>query len=234
MKNTHSASLALLFAIFLAAAPITADAQAITFDFSGIVTSSTNAPSVLSGMTITGSYTIDLANGNPYAGSGSVNYFAPWVYAVSQSPDGNPLGAAYVEPGPVFASTATVGSFNYASVASPLFPNASEVTGSDQGGSYFAFETASPNSLFTGSSSFEITGNPAYSPTGSPLFGPGSEGTGDIVVDVGGRQSVIDYNIKSIAAAPEMDPASIASALTLLLGGLAVIRGRRHTAQFTA
>jgi hypothetical protein len=32
---------------------------------------------------------------------------------------------------------------------------------------------------------------------------------------------------KVIAAAPEMDPASVISALTLLAGGLAVIRGRR-------
>jgi hypothetical protein len=233
MKNTYPVSLALLLTAVLAAVPMAADAQAETFDFSGIVTSSSNAPSVLDGMTITGTYTIDLANGNPYSGSGSVNYFAPWTYAVSPSPDGNPLGSAYVEPGPVFASTARVGSFSFASLASPLFPNASEVSGSEQGESYFAFETASPNSLFTSSSSIDITGNPAYSVAGTPLFGHGSTGTGDFVVNVDGVQSVIDYNIKSITAAPEMDPASVASALTLLFGGLAVLRGRRRESRLS-
>jgi hypothetical protein len=234
MKNTYPVSLAFLLTSVLAAAPMAANAQAVTFDFSGTVTSSSNAPSVLTGMTITGSYTFDLANGNPYSGSGSVNYFAPWVYAVSPSPDGNPLGSAYVEPGPVFASTAKVGAFSFASLESPLFPNASEVTGSEQGGSYFAFETASPNSLFTSTSSFEITGNPAYSAAGTPLFGHGSSGTGDIIVTVDGVQSVVDYNIKSITAAPEMDPASVTSALTLLFGGLAVLRGRRPESKLAA
>jgi hypothetical protein len=228
MKNTYPVSLALLLTAVLASAPMAADAQAETVDFSGIVTSSSNAPSVLDGMTITGTYTIDLANGNPYSGSGSVNYSGPWTYAVSPSPDGNPVGSAYVEPGPVFASTAKVGTFSYASVASPLFPNGSEVTGAEQGESYFAFETATPSSSLSSSSSFQIMGNLAYSPAGIPLFGQGSTGTGDIVVDVGGVQSVVDYNIKSITAAPEMDPASVASALTLLFGGLAVLRGRRR------
>src|ERR1700722_5448757 len=233
MKNTYPVSHALLLTAVLAAVPMAA-AQAETFDFSGIVTSSSNAPSVLDGMTITGTYTIDLANGNPYSGSGSVNYIAPWTYAVSPSPDGNPLGSAYVEPGPVFASTAKVGTFSYASVASPLFPNGSSVTGAEQGGSYFAFETATPKSSFTSSSSFEIAGNPAYSPKGLPLFGQGSTGMGDVIIDVGGVQSVIDYNIKSITAAPEMDPASVAGALTLLFGGLAVLRGGRRESKLAA
>lgn len=234
MKNTNTVSLALMLTAVLEVVPIAAGAQAETFDYSGIVTSSSNAPSVLDGMTITGTYTIDLANGNPYSGSGSVNYFAPWTYAVSPSPDGNPLGSAYVEPGPVFASTAKVGSFSYASVASPIFPNGSSVTGAEQGGSYFAFETATPKNSFSRSSSFEITGNPAYSPNGMPLFGQGSTGMGDVIIDVGGVQSVIDYNIKSITAAPEMDPASVASALTLLFGGLAVLRGRRRESRLRA
>jgi hypothetical protein len=234
MKNTYPVSLALLLTAAVAGVPMAADAQSETFDFSGIVTSSSNAPSVLDGMTITGTYTIDLTNGNPYSGSGSVNYFAPWTYAVSPSPDGNPLGSAYVEPGAVFASTANVGTFSYASVASPLFPNGSEVTGADQGGAYLAYETSTPKSSFSSSSSFEITGGPAYSPNGMPLFGQGSTGMGDVIIDVGGVQSVVDYSIKSITAAPEMDPASVTSALTLLLGGLAVIRGRRRESRLTA
>jgi hypothetical protein len=38
MKHTYPVSLALLLANVLAAAPMAADAQAVTLDFSGIVT----------------------------------------------------------------------------------------------------------------------------------------------------------------------------------------------------
>jgi hypothetical protein len=34
-------------------------------------------------------------------------------------------------------------------------------------------------------------------------------------------------DVTSVASAPEMDPASALSALTLLVGGIAVMRGRR-------
>jgi hypothetical protein len=108
MKNTYPVSRALLLANVLAAGSMVANAQAVTLDFSGIVTSSTNVPSVLTGMTTTGSYTIDLANDNPYSGSGCVNYFASWVYAVSPSADGNPLESVPVSPPVLFDSETIV------------------------------------------------------------------------------------------------------------------------------
>lgn len=37
------------------------------------------------------------------------------------------------------------------------------------------------------------------------------------------------FNLSSPAAAPEIDPASALAGLTLLIGGLAVIRGRRKS-----
>ena len=65
-----------------------------------------------------------------------------------------------------------------------------------------------------------------------PLF-PGDPSTSDIC----GRprtayagDCINHVVLTSTASAPEIDPASMASALTLLLGGLAVIRGRRRTA----
>jgi hypothetical protein len=36
-----------------------------------------------------------------------------------------------------------------------------------------------------------------------------------------------NHDVAGVAAAPEMDPASALSALTLLVGGVAVMRGRR-------
>ena len=39
-------------------------------------------------------------------------------------------------------------------------------------------------------------------------------------------------NFSGVARAPEMDPAATASAVTLLLGSLLVIRGRRQKMQY--
>ena len=43
------------------------------------------------------------------------------------------------------------------------------------------------------------------------------------------RQDGRDHDSSAPVAAPEIDPASASTALTLLMGGLAVVRGRRRT-----
>jgi hypothetical protein len=203
----------------------------IVVDFTGTVTSSSNVGSVKAGMTITGSYLIDLANANPYSSEGTVNNQLPWVYAVSNGPDGNPLGNSYVEPGPVFASTASVGGFKYASAESPLIDNFSQVSGAGQG--YYATEQASPTAHLTTSSTIQLTatGNGVpYTSAGAPQFGAGVTGMGSIDVDKSGREQEVDYTILSVhrVNSPEIDGASAASALTLLAGCAAVARGRRR------
>ena len=219
MKNRTLGLVALGFtAVSMGAAPRAAIAQALTYDFIGIVTSS-DAASVADGSTITGTYTIDLANADPYASDNSIQNTQPWIRAVI---DGEPQGggafSTYVPSGTVFSSSATDDSFSYVSAA-PTYGDYSQVTG----GSFFygAFDN-----LPTGSASgFYLTGTAPFTSSGSPLLAGTTTGTG--YIDIGSTQ--VDYTIKSlVAAAPEINPASAASALTLLLGALAVMRGRRR------
>ena len=190
-------------------------ADAVTYDFIGTVTSS-DAASVAAGTTITGTYTINLANADPYASDNTIQNNQPWIRAVI---DGEPQGApTYVPSGTVFSSTATDGSFSYASAA-PSYGNYSQVTG---GGFFYAAFDNVP----TGSASgFDLTGSAPFTVGGSPMFAGATTGTG--YIDIGASQ--VDYSIKSLvaAAAPEINPASAASGLTLLFGALAVMCGRR-------
>jgi hypothetical protein len=77
------------------------------------------------------------------------------------------------------------------------------------------------NLLFDASTNTSLHPNYAYA-----FFGGSLEEFGDIH---GLEQTGIGFNSKSytIATAPEIDPASAASSLTLLLGALAVLQGRR-------
>jgi hypothetical protein len=66
-------------------------------------------------------------------------------------------------------------------------------------------------------------------PATSSIFGDWS-GIGTAVVIGGGNGAVelANVDITSATRAPEIDPASAASGLTLLVGGLIVLRGRRQ------
>ena len=219
MKNRTLGLVALaLTAASMGAAPRAANADAITFDFIGTVTSS-GAASVADGTTITGTYTINLANADPSASDNSIQNFQPWIRAVIDGePQGGSPSSTYVPSGTVFSSTAADGSFSYASAAPP-HGDFSQVTG----GSFFygAFDN-----LPTGSASgFNLTGTAPFTASGLPLFAGTTTGTG--YIDVGGTQ--VDYSLKSlVAAAPEINPASTVSGLTLLFGALAIMRGRRR------
>lgn len=216
MKNRTLGLVALgLTAVSMGVAPRAADATEVIYDFIGTVTSS-DAASVAAGTTITGTYTINLANADPYASDNSIQNNQPWIRAVI---DGEPQGGpTYVPSGTVFSSTATDGSFSYASAA-PSHGNYSQVTG----GSFFydAFDNVPTGSA----SGFDLTGSAPFTSGGSPIFAGATTGTG--YIDIGASQ--VDYSIKSlVAAAPEINPASAASGLTLLFGALAVMCGRRR------
>ena len=65
----------------------------------------------------------------------------------------------------------------------------------------------------------------------APVIGAGDQASGAFEVVTNWAASNLDYNVTSLKvvahAAPEIDPASTASGLTLVLGGLAVLQGRR-------
>ena len=228
-------SLAWMLRRYVALAALTASAAASansqTYDFTGTVTASDFA-SITTGVTITGTYTINLANADPLISDNGINPTTPWTRAVLG-------GAAFNAPvptGTVFSSSATAGSSVFASSAPSAFGSYSQVTG----GSFFYnandIEYTS-NSSFT-ESIFHIDGSSPFTSNGLPLLGAGSMGTGSIFfatnVTTGnglhfdyGPQ--LDYSITSLkpVMAPEINPASAAGGLLMLLGALAVIRGRR-------
>jgi hypothetical protein len=212
-----------------------ASAAPATFDFMGTVTAS-DVASVAAGTKITGTYTIDLSNADPNSSDGPINPIFPWIRAVVG-------GAAYSQPvpaGTVFSSTAKAGSFNFADSAPSALGSASQVTG----GSFFY---GAYDSEYISRSSFEestlsindFTAAP-FTAGGLPVLGANSVGTGSIfyAVNVSDSNGVkfdygpkLDYSITSLTpvhTAPEMDPASAVGGITLLLGAIAVIRGRRR------
>ena len=234
MTNGQAVSRALLFAAALAAAPIVTRADAVTYDFSGTVTSS-DFSSAKVGAAITGTYTINLANADPLDSDNGIGV-TPWTRA-------NLGGSAYGSPvpgGTVFSSTLATGSFDYAgSTPSPHGSN-SQVTGGEGFYSAYDIEYTAVSPFFT-QSSFEIDNALPFTSNGLPLFGAGATGSGAFFfgtyVTTGpglphdsGVQ--LDYSITSFrqappTAAPEINPASALGGLTLLLGALAVLRGRR-------
>lgn len=65
---------------------------------------------------------------------------------------------------------------------------------------------------------------------------PGSVNASMLVYDVSGSGAYANITsikeVGAVAAAPEIDPAGLAGGLTLLLGGIAVLRGRRKSFQY--
>jgi hypothetical protein len=213
----------------------TANANPATFDFTGTVTAS-DVASVAAGTTINGTYTINLSNADPNSSDGPINPIFPWVRAVVG-------GAAYSQPvpgGTVFSSTATAGAFNFASSAPSALGSASQVTGGSFFYSAYDEEYSSRTSFAESTFSINDSTTAPFTSGGLPLLGANSLGTGSIffAVNVSDANGVkfdygpqLDYSIASLTpvqAAPEMDPASAAGGLTLLLGAMAVIRGRRR------
>lgn len=234
MTNGHAVSLALLFTAGLAAAPMAARADAVTYDFSGTVTSS-DFSSVKIGTAISGTYTINLANADPLDSDNGIGA-TPWIRA---NLGGSTYGAP-VPSGTVFSSTLAAGSFAYAGSTPSPYGSNSQVTGGEGFYSAYDIEYTPISPLFT-QSSFEINNTLPFTSNGLPLFGAGATGNGAFFfgtyVTTGpglphdsGVQ--LDYSITSFrqappTAAPEINPASALGGLTLLLGSLAVLRGRR-------
>jgi hypothetical protein len=210
-----------------------AGAQTTVFDFTGTVTAS-DFSSIASGMQITGSYTIDLANSDP-AISNPVDTTQPWTQAVA---GGAALGTP-VPTGTVFSSALKGGSFGYESPGPSAYGSLSQVSG-DPSSFYNGTEIEYTTSTLFTISSFEIDNPTAltYTAAGAPLFGAGATGSGSLFVgsyvDQDGTSvpsgSLLSYSIESFTAAmaaPELEPGSAAGVLTLFCGALLILRTRR-------
>jgi hypothetical protein len=223
----------------LTLAALTASAQEQTYDFTGTVTDS-SVNSVVAGMTVSGTYTVNIANTDTSAFDGNDEGAigpGPWLRAT----DG---GAFYhntpVPTGTVFSSTVTVGFATYGNAAPSALGSASEVRGGTNVGNFYGAddtEFTSPSSFVESELFINDTAKAPFALTGLPLFGATSSGTGSLLfasnaTDTDGfsyTSTQIDYSLTSftVQKAPEIGAAGMASGLTLLLGGLVVLCGRR-------
>jgi hypothetical protein len=200
--------------------------SSVTYDFSGIVTSydAFGGVSVPIGSSISGTYTFNL----PVGTHGSASF--------SVGAQGGPSYGTPLPTSSVFVTSAQVGSLFAYTSATP--------SPSDSGNMFAGFQSsvsgagtgfrageqwrAAPDT--TGGSSLSIT-NPhgAYSAAGLPIFAGATSATGGISEFIASQPTELGYTITSMkqaTAAPEIDRSSAISVLTLVAGGLAVMRAR--------
>ncbi len=70
------------------AVPIAANAEAVTYDFTGVVANGTTFPGISIGSTVTGTYTFDYSYTNPAQSTGTVGSSAGWQ-AVAETTQGS-------------------------------------------------------------------------------------------------------------------------------------------------
>jgi hypothetical protein len=210
-----------------------ASAQEATYDFTGTVTAS-NIGSIASGITVTGTYTINFGNAD-YSSDGysdnGIGVSQPWYRGVA----GGVADPNHPVPtGAVFSSTVTAGLVTFGGPLSTIGSFSTIKGGVGGNYNYWGDDIEYTSSSSFTESSFSLVDNTtaAFTSDGLPVLNATSVGTGAISygTSLGAATTPeLSYSIKSLtrASAPEIDPVSAASGLTLLLGGLAVLRGRR-------
>jgi hypothetical protein len=203
-------------------------AGSVTYDFTGTVAYATGGySSVADGTAITGTYTINVANGVLSQSLLPVSLTSSW-YSRENS------GTFYSLPSNslyVFSSTANVGAFSYQTSAVPgAYLSYSLVEGANSGLTYEGHEVQSPTSTSSGISYFQLvnsSGNP-YSINGLPVFSGATTGSGDFETTGGSINGTVYYNITSLTAVPL--PASAWLMLSGLIGVGVMARKRRGIA----
>jgi hypothetical protein len=199
-------------------------AASVTYDFTGTVTYASGSYASTDGTTITGTYTINVANGVPSQSALPVSLTSLWYSQENSGTDYSPpipSNSAYV-----FSSTAKVGAFSYQTSAIPgAFNSISYVQGYPT--DYLGAEQQNPTSSSYGTSYFQLnnsSGNP-YSIAGLPVFSGATTGSGYFETTGGSINGAVDYNITSLTAVPL--PASAWLLLSGLVGVGAMARKRR-------
>jgi hypothetical protein len=214
------------FAAALLGTSMAANAQ-VVYDFTGVVTNTEGLDLPPIGSQVSGTYTFDLANGNPAQSSGVVGS-SNWVV----NTEGGPLNSTLPVPKSlVFASTFRDALNN--SYATPAPTSAFVYYGSGITGGPRTFFSAGDNfqisQYVNGYEAFEIVNpNGAYSADGMPVLLAGATHAQGTIVE---RSNQFLYNvlftITSLTRAPELDSASAAGGLTLLLVLFAIATGAR-------
>jgi hypothetical protein len=214
-------------------------AQQVTYDFTGIITSS-DFGSITAGTTVNGTYTFNLGNADPNLSSNN-----PGSQLWNREVAGGTAYSSLNEPaqtGSVVSSSVTVGSPTTTTFANSGLSALGNTSGVQSSAAFYlaaVTDYTSASSYQTSSLSLIDVTDPFVGSTGLPVFGVTTTGTGEIEIvsnfkpgSSSFNEQQLDYSITSLSrmSAPEINPASAASGLTLLLGGLAVLRGRRKKA----
>jgi hypothetical protein len=207
--------------------PFAVHAQAVTFDFTGVVTSvGGTIPGVTDGMIVTGTYTFDFANANPSLSSppsliGSTTL--SWGALTSG-------GSSDQSPAPteaVFSSTAQVGAFSYSSVQGGPYLSESYIAGligtsTPATYQFIGFEANQSADTYTTSILRLFDNTPPWTSDGLPVLINGQPNTGSFQ---SGSAGVV-YDVTSLTRVPE--PAA-GWLLVMGLGGLVIARRRSAT-----
>jgi hypothetical protein len=206
----------ILATIALMSAPIAVIAQPVTIDFQATIA---DASGIFAGDTgtITGSYLLNYSNAQQSGGT-----------------VGSTLGWESLSGGGYVFSTTSVfdaGQDIYSDGAPGAFSNQSLVLALPGQGFIAGNQQQTDANDFTLSGLSVTSAGTPWSKKGLPVAGAGDVAAGGFEVMINGVQSQLDYVVTSLKvaprAAPEIDPASTASGLTLLLGAMAVLHSRR-------
>jgi hypothetical protein len=206
--------IALFASVTLCVVSGVAHAAAVTYDFTGVVTSSSGFFSnALVGEQITGTYTFDLGAANPSQSSGAIGPPPSTFLASSYGGTRYSLPA----PGSVFASTAVVGAIpEYSSFPPESYDYAAKSSVEASSSGYTASERVDYDQVFYASSGFAISTPDYYTAAGLPLSGL----TGTPALSAAGYLDAADGSLTYQITSLQLQPVPLPAALLLLLSGL--------------
>ncbi len=205
-----------LMGAFFFGAPLAASADAVTYEFTGTVTSATG-DYASAGPTISGTYIIDVGAGIPSQSALPVSFESIWfISAYGGTTYGTAPRAALV-----FGLTLSSGGVTYSNIVPNSLGSLSSVEGSPQASdeamptSFLAVNVAAvdENSNIVGS--FSLAGgtgaNAPFDANGLPIF---ANATGGAIGALSHATGVLEYTITSLTPVP------LPAAAWLLLSGL--------------
>jgi hypothetical protein len=203
---------ALLFTVLLAL--LAGSAQADMYYFTGAITDDYlyDQPALPAGTPISGIFTISIANAQTVTGTvGSANWLAQESGGTFDVPNA---------PATVFDMSFSAPGYSYYTNPSSQAQRSISSVGQTNG-AFSASELTIPIRDFNeeDSSSVTLSGYP----------GGGVTGNGNVSMNSHAFRDSVDFTITSLTRAPEIDPASAAGGLTLLLSGLAMAMGARRS-----
>jgi len=223
------------------AIPVAAEASSVTFDFTGRVFGATGIySSIAIGASVTGTYTINIGNGNPSQSVLPVSLTSNWSSVNTNGTSVSiPSNSAYV-----FTTHADVGGIDYLTSSNPSATFSQSFV---EGTPYVAAvgQNAATAGVYTGGESNDFTstggGNPQsefqllsstgdpFDASGLPLFTGGITGLGFFSSNLGNGTTdpgsgVLQYQITSLTPVP------LPTSAWLMLSGLGFLALRRRAA----